>query len=172
MMLPYHCKSCGKYFFKYVPNCEINKNITNCPSCGRKAVLEEQKPQDYLDKNNPYWKDTEDIYRKAEAAGDEETIFKCMHRLCHAICCKKLNKLGMSTEEIYEKGLDCTIHAMEKRNNKYFKEHGGMCYRTLAAWCYYSVLYVLYRRNKQDVFEDSIVFDDGELLKIVSEENR
>lgn len=131
------------------------------------------KQPDYLDKDNPYWKDTEAIYRKAAADGDEETIFKCMHRICHALVCKKLKDLGMTTEEIYEKGLDCTMHAMEKRNSKYFKEHGGMCYQTLATWCYYSVLYVLYKRSKQNVFEDNIVFSDNdELLKIGAEENK
>jgi hypothetical protein len=46
-----------------------------------------------------------------------------------------------------------------------------MCYRTLAGWCYYSVLHVLYKRSKQNVFEDNIVFDD-ELLKIGAEENK
>lgn len=127
---------------------------------------------DYLDPDNEYWKDTEAVYRKAAAEGDEETIFKCMHRLCHAMVCQKLENLGMSTDEIYEKGLDCTIHAMEKRKSKYFREHGGMYYKTLAAWCYYSVIYVLYHRmNKQEAFENDIVFDD-ELLKYMSEDNQ
>jgi hypothetical protein len=59
------------------------------------------------------------------------------------------------------------MHAMEKRNSKYFKEHGGMCYNTLSGWCYYSVLYVLYKKTKQSVFEDNILFsDEPELLKI------
>lgn len=111
---------------------------------------------DYLQpKAQPWASKVEDIYREAVKNNDNETIFKCFHRICFGIVCQKLKNSGLSPEEIQERAMDATIHAMNIRDTPYHKARGGMHYDTLKGWCYLAVINELY--HGQQKFEDRLL---------------
>lgn len=111
----------------------------------------------YLDKKDPEFKKTEEVYRKALEENDKETIFKCFHKYCYAHACKMLKGVSHTEEWIYAKSLECTIYAMDRVNRK--KYNGKMTYNSLNSWCYYSCMEYLY--NKQLRFEESVYYTDN-----------
>ena len=111
---------------------------------------------DYLQpKAQPWASKVEEIYREAVRNNDNETIFKCFHRVCFGIVCQKLKNSGLNPEEIQERAMDATIHAMDIRESPYHKSRGGMHYDTLKGWCYCAVIGVLYREQLK--FEDRVL---------------
>ena len=61
----------------------------------------------------------------------------------------------VSPEEIQERAMDATIHAMNIRDTPYHKARGGMHYDTLKGWCYLAVINELYRGQQK--FEDRLL---------------
>lgn len=51
MELSYFCKHCNRHFFKYIPNCEINKEVSECKFCGKKATFDKEDFMDTVIKN-------------------------------------------------------------------------------------------------------------------------
>lgn len=124
----------------------------------------EHLPEYLQPKAEPWSSQLEDIYREAVKNNDNETIFKCFHRSCFGIVCKKLRHSGLSPEEIQERVLDATIHAMDIRDTPYHKARGGMHYNTLNGWCYCAVMGTLYR--EQIKFEDRLLSLDAHIEEI------
>lgn len=119
---------------------------------------------DYLNQSNTEWDNTESIYRKAVDEKDDETIFKCFHKICSAFVFKKLKRTKMSIDNKQELALDATIYAMDRRNVGKHKKLGGMHYEKLSTWCYYAVKEFLY--NPQKKFEDAVDYNEELLWQI------
>ena len=51
MVLSYFCPKCNKHFFKFVPCCEMNKEVTECKYCGKKATFDKEDFMDNVIKN-------------------------------------------------------------------------------------------------------------------------
>lgn len=71
---------------------------------------------EYLDRESKVWYHTEQKFQDAYDNQDEETMFKCMHRIAYFTCQKRATKLNLllSEDDIFDRSLDATMVAYSR----------------------------------------------------------
>lgn len=101
---------------------------------------------EWLDPNNEDWIDTVPKIKKAYEENDQDTLFKCCHRMCHASMLK-LTK-GVKRDDIDDLILDATIRVVNQIRKR------GL-YDNPVTQCYFSCLAII--RDAKQQFNDRIL---------------
>ena len=126
---------------------------------------------EWLDKNNEYWKNTEEIYNKAKNEGDWETIFKCVHRYCTAYVVKFLSKKYVIRHDLPDIALDATTMIVDRIKRLGFpKNLKNYCYKPTQENCFgikriaedstFAYSYDEYVENNQIAYYDDLYTGD------------
>lgn len=115
---------------------------------------------DFLQKDHPYWKNTEEIFSKAYDEDDKETQYKCVLRICYGIIKSRLLKSRPFPDEyVFEKAMDAANIIIERYRRKNVKP------KSLTGYCSFPIMGVLYDRQTQ--FEEQVeLFSDNDNKEI------
>lgn len=117
---------------------------------------------EWLDKDNKEWKDTERIFQEAYDRGDEETMWKCVSRVCYATIKKRLVGIRKDPDDVEDLCEELTLQIMEKI-------HNGQRPQKLTAFISFPLLGVLYNKKQKQTDGlyslDSFIEENGEMAR-------